>query len=82
MKRFLSMLALLAGSISSAQAAGIDETINAATAPVASFIGDVVFFKIFFPRRSVFCLKSSIENFCELNFVFVSGTIIGKTRIV
>jgi AGCS family alanine or glycine:cation symporter len=46
MKRFLSMLALLAGSISSAQAAGIDETINAATAPVASFIGDVVFFKI------------------------------------
>ncbi len=46
MKRFLTMLALLAGSISSAQAAGIDETINAATAPIASFIGDIVFFKI------------------------------------
>ena len=46
MKRLFSMLALLAGSISSAQAAGIDETINAATAPIASFIGQVVFFKI------------------------------------
>jgi len=36
---------LLAGSISSAQA-GIDEAINSATAPIASFIGQVVFFKI------------------------------------
>jgi AGCS family alanine or glycine:cation symporter len=46
MRRLFSMLALLAGSISSAQAAGIDETINTATAPIASFIGDIVFFKI------------------------------------
>jgi len=36
---------LLMGSISSAQA-GIDEAINTATAPIASFIGQVVFFKI------------------------------------
>ena len=31
---------------SNAYAAGIDETINAATAPIASFIGQVVFFKV------------------------------------
>jgi len=40
------MLVLMTGSISSAQAAGIDETINAATAPIASLIGQIVFFKI------------------------------------
>ena len=45
MRRFLSMLTLLVGSISSAQA-GIDDAINSATAPIASFIGQVVFFKI------------------------------------
>jgi AGCS family alanine or glycine:cation symporter len=39
------MLVLMAGSISSAQA-GIDEAINSATAPIATFIGQVVFFKI------------------------------------
>jgi AGCS family alanine or glycine:cation symporter len=39
------MLTLLVGSISSAQA-GIDDAINSATAPIASFIGQVVFFKI------------------------------------
>ncbi|MCP4769113.1 MAG: alanine:cation symporter family protein [Gammaproteobacteria bacterium] len=46
MRRLFCMLVLLAGSISSAQAAGIDEAINTATAPIASFIGQVVFFKI------------------------------------
>jgi AGCS family alanine or glycine:cation symporter len=45
MKRFICMLALLAGFHSSAQA-GIDDAINSATAPIASFIGQVVFFKI------------------------------------
>jgi AGCS family alanine or glycine:cation symporter len=40
------MFAVLVGSISSAQAAGIDETINAATAPIATLIGQIVFFKI------------------------------------
>jgi len=45
MRRLFCMLVLLAGSISSAQA-GIDEAINSATAPIASFIGQVVFFKI------------------------------------
>jgi AGCS family alanine or glycine:cation symporter len=39
------MLILMVGSISSAQA-GIDEAINSATAPIATFIGQVVFFKI------------------------------------
>jgi hypothetical protein len=38
MRRFLSMLTLLVGSISSAHA-GIDDAINSATAPIASFIG-------------------------------------------
>jgi AGCS family alanine or glycine:cation symporter len=46
MRYFLCMLTLLVGSISSAYAAGIDETINTATKPIASFIGQVVFFKI------------------------------------
>ncbi len=45
MRRLFCILVLLAGSISSAQA-GIDEAINTATAPIASFIGQVVFFKI------------------------------------
>ena len=46
MKRIFYMFAVLVGSISSAQAAGIDETINAATAPIATLIGQIVFFKI------------------------------------
>ena len=45
MRRFFSMLALLVAPISLAQA-GIDDAINSATAPIASFIGQVVFFKI------------------------------------
>ncbi len=45
MRRLFCTFMLLMGSISSAQA-GIDESINAATAPIASFIGQVVFFKI------------------------------------
>ena len=45
MRYFLCMLTLLVGSISSAHA-GIDDAINSATAPIASFIGQVVFFKI------------------------------------
>ena len=45
MRSLISMLVLMASSISSAQA-GIDETINSATAPIASLIGQIVFFKI------------------------------------
>ncbi|MDC1287248.1 alanine:cation symporter family protein [Gammaproteobacteria bacterium] len=45
MKRFFSLVTLLLGSISTAHA-GIDDAINSATAPIASFIGQVVFFKI------------------------------------
>ncbi|HUV23702.1 MAG TPA: alanine/glycine:cation symporter family protein [Gammaproteobacteria bacterium] len=45
MKRFMGMLVLLAGSHSSAQA-GIDDAINSATAPIATLIGQIVFFKI------------------------------------
>ena len=45
MRYFLCMLTLLVGSISSAHA-GIDDAINSATAPIATFIGQVVFFKI------------------------------------
>ncbi len=45
MRRFFSMLALLGAPISLAQA-GIDDAINSATAPIATFIGQVVFFKI------------------------------------
>ena len=45
MRRLLSTLALLAASLSSAQA-GIDEAINSATAPIATLIGQIVFFKI------------------------------------
>ena len=46
MRRLISMLVLMAGSISSAQATGIDAAINAATAPIATLIGQIVFFKI------------------------------------
>jgi AGCS family alanine or glycine:cation symporter len=46
MKRILILLGLFFSSIPAAYAAGIDETINNATAPIASFIGTVVFFKI------------------------------------
>ncbi|NNF77969.1 MAG: sodium:alanine symporter family protein, partial [Rhizobiales bacterium] len=46
MKRiFLALITLTLLAVPAA-AAGIDETINAATAPIASFIGQVVFFKI------------------------------------
>jgi len=45
MKRLLATLALLAAPLSSAQA-GIDDAINSATAPIASLIGQIVFFKI------------------------------------
>jgi len=46
MKRFFfSLVTLLLGSISTAHA-GIDDAINSATAPIATFIGQVVFFKI------------------------------------
>lgn len=40
-----SILGLVLGS-ANAHAAGIDETINTATAPIAKFIGQIVFFKI------------------------------------
>lgn len=46
MKRILFALITLTLFAMPAAAAGIDETINAATAPIASFIGQVVFFKI------------------------------------
>jgi AGCS family alanine or glycine:cation symporter len=45
MKRIFYMFVVLVGSISSAQA-GIDEAINTATAPIATLIGQIVFFKI------------------------------------
>ena len=45
MRRFSSILALLALPLTSAHA-GIDEAINSATAPIASLIGQIVFFKI------------------------------------
>ncbi len=45
MRRFFSMLALLVAPVSLVQA-GIDDAINSATAPIATFIGQVVFFKI------------------------------------
>ena len=45
MKRIFYVFAVLVSSISGAQA-GIDETINAATAPIATLVGQIVFFKI------------------------------------
>ena len=45
MKRFTFLLTVLFGSMSTAQA-GIDEAINNATAPIATLIGQIVFFKI------------------------------------
>jgi AGCS family alanine or glycine:cation symporter len=45
MKGLFYTLGLIAMSVSNAQA-GIDETINNATAPIATFIGQIVFFKI------------------------------------
>ena len=46
MKRiFLALITLTLLAVPAA-AAGIDETINAATAPIASLIGQIVFFKI------------------------------------
>ena len=46
MKRLFYILGVLLYSVTTAQAAGIDEAINSATAPIATFIGQVVFFKI------------------------------------
>jgi AGCS family alanine or glycine:cation symporter len=46
MKRLLYVFGALLCSATSAQAAGIDETINNATAPIATLIGKIVFFKI------------------------------------
>ncbi len=45
MKHLFYTLALIATSVSNAQA-GIDEAINNATAPIATLIGQIVFFKI------------------------------------
>ena len=45
MKRLFDRLGGFLCSVTTAQA-GIDEAINAATAPIATFIGQVVFFKI------------------------------------
>jgi AGCS family alanine or glycine:cation symporter len=46
MKRLFYILGVLLCSVTTAQSAGIDEAINSATAPIATFIGQVVFFKI------------------------------------
>lgn len=45
-KRLLALAALLAALASPSMAQGIDETINTITAPIASIIGQIVFFKI------------------------------------
>ena len=45
MKRLFTLFVLLTASVSTAQA-GIDEAINSATAPIATMIGQIVFFKI------------------------------------
>ena len=45
MKRLFYILAVSLCSITAAQA-GIDEAINAATAPIATLIGQIVFFKM------------------------------------
>jgi len=45
MKRIFYVFAVLVSSISAAQA-GIDEAINSATAPIATLVGQIVFFKI------------------------------------
>jgi AGCS family alanine or glycine:cation symporter len=46
MKRLVSSVFIYLFAAVSAQAAGIDEAINTATAPIADFVGTVVFFKI------------------------------------
>ncbi len=46
MKNFYYVLSIFAISISNAVAAGIDDAINDATAPIATMIGKIVFFKI------------------------------------
>ena len=46
MQRLLLSLVVLLGSVAPAIAAGIDETINALTAPIATVIGQIVFFKV------------------------------------
>ena len=46
MKRLFYALGVIMISVSNAQAAGIDDAINSATAPIATLIGKIVFFKI------------------------------------
>jgi len=46
MKRLFYALSVMMISVSNAQAAGIDDAINSATAPIATLIGKIVFFKI------------------------------------
>ena len=46
MKRLIVSVLMLLMAGATAQAAGIDETINAATAPIAELVGKIVFFKI------------------------------------
>lgn len=45
-KRLLALAALFAIAASPSMAQGIDETINSITAPIASIVGQIVFFKI------------------------------------
>ncbi len=46
MKRIILAAVLTLLTTATAQAAGIDETINTATAPIAAWVGKIVFFKI------------------------------------
>ncbi|MGI9386727.1 MAG: alanine/glycine:cation symporter family protein [Methyloligellaceae bacterium] len=46
MKRFFYAALVLLSATATAHAAGIDETINTATAPIAEVFGNIVFFKI------------------------------------
>ena len=46
MKRLIYAAAVLLLTAATAHAAGFDETINTATAPIAKVIGNIVFFKI------------------------------------
>ena len=46
MKRIFAATAIMLLATATAHAAGIDETINTATAPIAAWVGKFVFFKI------------------------------------
>lgn len=46
MKRIVLSAVIMLLATATAQAAGIDETINTATAPIAAWVGKIVFFKI------------------------------------